>query len=336
MVDQIMAFAETRTFSQGVADLRRLIENSRELLAPSMYAGAILEAELPEAPLLVCGNEVQIGQMINNLIINGRDALDGGGGEITIEAETASQEEIEGFRNFSHNPLERLLGEPVEGRHYARLSVRDSGQGIPPAIIDRIFEPFYSTKGQQRGTGLGLAVVHGVIRSHGGFCHLRSAVGIGTAFNIYLPLADDSMAALPAAASDGGLGRVLIVDDEAEIADMLSIGLERLGYVTVAVQDPLTALVAIEEDPHAFDMLLTDLQMPEMSGMELIGRARQSAPHLRVVLCTGKAVSITEAEALSQGADAVVYKPIEIQVVAKAIGRAQQIAIQAAHNAEHS
>ncbi len=319
MVDQIMAFAETRTVSHGVADLRHVVETSRELLAPSMYPGAVLEIEVSQAPLIVCGNEVQIGQMINNLITNGRDALDGGGGEVEVVAEAASQEEIETFRKFSNKHFERLVGEPVAGRRYARLSVRDSGGGIAPDIIDRIFEPFFSTKGRQRGTGLGLAVVHGVIRSHGGFCHLQSVRGKGTAFNIYLPLADESMVPASIIVNGDGLGRVLIVDDDAEVADMLSIGLERLGYVTVAVQDPLTALVAIEEDPLAFDTLLTDLQMPMMSGLDLIQKVRQAAPHLRTVLCTGDGAGMTEAEALSRGADAVLYKPIEIQLVAKAL-----------------
>ena len=335
MVDQIMAFAETRAVSQGVADLRQVVEHSRELLAPSMYPGAILETELPPTPLLVRGNNVQIGQMINNLIINGRDALDGGGGEIVIETGAASQAEIESFRKFSNSPLERLVGEPADGIGYARLSVYDSGSGIAPEIIDRIFEPFFSTKGLQRGTGLGLAVVHGVIRAHGGFCHLRSAIGKGTAFTIYLPLAADSAARSPSPAKGGGLGRVLIVDDEPEIADMLSIGLERLGYATVAVQDPLTALVAIEEDPSAFDSLLTDLQMPMMSGLELIAKARESAPHLRTVLCTGNASGMTEAEARSQGADALLFKPVEIQLLATLLRPQPTGEIRTADNAEH-
>jgi signal transduction histidine kinase/CheY-like chemotaxis protein len=318
MVDQIMAFAETRTVSQGVVDLSQVVEASRELLAPSMYPGAVLETEVENTPLLVRGNAVQIGQLVTNLVTNGRDALDGGGGEVEIKARGASQAEIERFGKFSNTPFERLVGEPAAGQRYAHLTVRDSGAGIAPAVIDRIFEPFFSTKGRERGTGLGLAVVHGVIRSHGGFCHLQSVVGKGTAFDIYLPLAEVSRAAAPMTGQESG--RVLIVDDEADIADMLSIGLERLGYVTVAVQDPLTALAAIEEDPSAFDILLTDLQMPLMSGMDLIQKARQMAPHLRAVLCTGNAAGMAEAEALSLGADAVLYKPIEIQVVAKAIG----------------
>ena len=336
MVDQIMSFAETRAVSQGSADLRRVLENCRELLAPSMGSGAVLETGLPLTALLVCGNEVQIGQMVNNLILNARDALGDRDGEVVVEARSASQEEIEAFRKFSNTPLERLIGEPVAGRRYARLSVRDSGSGIKPDIIDRIFEPFFSTKGRQRGTGLGLAVVHGVIRSHGGFCHLRSVRREGTAFNIYLPLASETMVAAPATPDGGGLGRVLIVDDEAEMADMLSIGLERLGYATVAVQDPLTALVAIEEDPLAFDSLVTDLQMLMMSGMELIRKARHAAPHLRTILCTGNAAGATEAEILSHGADTIFYKPIEIQLVAKALCGRPNAVTRTAENAENS
>jgi signal transduction histidine kinase/ActR/RegA family two-component response regulator len=336
MVDQIMSFAETRAVSQGQADLHRILEHCRELLTPSMCSGAVLETGLPPIALQVRGSEVQLGQMVNNLILNARDALGGREGKVVIEARSAPQEEIEAFGNFSNTPLERLVGEPVAGQRYARLSVRDSGSGIEPGIMDRIFEPFFSTKGRQRGTGLGLAVVHGVIRSHGGFCHLRSVRGEGTAFNIYLPLADETMVSATTTPNGGGLGRVLIVDDEADMADTLSIGLERLGYATVAVQDPLTALVALEEDPYAFDTLVTDLQMPMMSGMELIRKARDAAPHLRTILCTGNAAGVTEAEILSHGADAIFYKPIEIQLVANALCRRSDAVSQTADHAENS
>lgn len=319
MVDQIMAFAETRTISQGVANLSHALETSRDMLASSMYPGAVLDIEVPPSPLFVCGNEVQIGQMINNLITNGRDALDGGGGEIEAKARIASREDVEKFRKFTNTPCERLVGEPVPEWRYARLTVSDSGGGIAPEILDRIFEPFFSTKGRQRGTGLGLAVVHGVIRSHSGFCHVQSAVGKGTAFQIYLPMAEAGTASVSALLNCGELGRVLIVDDEADIADVLSIGLERLGYATVAVQHPQTALDALEEDPSAFDTLLTDLHMPQMSGAELIRKARQVAPHLRIVLCTGEGAGMTEAEARSFGADVMLRKPIEIQRIAKAV-----------------
>jgi signal transduction histidine kinase/ActR/RegA family two-component response regulator len=321
MVDQIMAFAETRAVTHGVANLGRTVQASQELLASSMHPGAMLEVDLPETPILVRGNEVQIGQLITNLAANGRDALNGSGGVVEIAVGIAPEDEIGRLRDISNRAEERLVGEPVPARRYARLSVSDSGSGISPAILDRIFEPFFSTKGRQRGTGLGLAVVHGVVRAHDGFCHVISETGKGTIFSIYLPLIDGT--AISTGLSGGGQFRpcrVLIVDDETDMADMLSIGLERLGFQTVAVHNPLVALAAIEEDPSAFDTLLTDQLMPAMRGIELIREAKRVAPGLRAVLCTGNAEKMSEMEAKGLGADAVIYKPVEIQAVAEAVG----------------
>jgi signal transduction histidine kinase/ActR/RegA family two-component response regulator len=321
MVDQIMAFAETRAIAFGVANLSRCVRATQEMLATAMHPGAMLEVELAQAsPLLVRGNEVQIGQLITNLATNGRDALNGSGGLVEISADIAAQDEIERMRDIASAPNERLVGELQASRRYARLSVSDSGAGIPPQLLDRIFEPFFSTKGRQRGTGLGLAVVHGVVRAHDGFCHVRSEAGKGTVFSVYLPLLDEPV---------GRVGispdrlfhpcRVLIVDDEADMADMLSIGLERLGFQTVAVQNPLVALAAIEEDPSAFDALLSDQLMPGMQGTELIREAKRAAPGLRAVLYTAHAEKMSTADALAQGADAVLYKPVDIQEVAQTV-----------------
>jgi signal transduction histidine kinase/CheY-like chemotaxis protein len=320
MVDQIMAFAEARTITYGVANLGRAIQASREHLVSSMPPGVMLEIDPPDAPLLVRGNEVQIGQLITNLASNARDALGDGGGEIEIAANPASDAELQSLCNFSNTANQRLVGEPVAGRQYARLSVSDSGSGIPPEILDRIFEPFFSTKGRQRGTGLGLAVVHGVIRAHNGFCHVKSQPGKGTVFTIYLPLVESAALADDLVEGSGPTPcRVLIVDDEADIADMLTIGLERLGFQTVAVQNPLLALSAIEQDPAAFDTLLTDQLMPGMLGTDLIREAKRVSPGLRAVLYTGHAEAMSEARALALGADAVIYKPVEIQVVAMSL-----------------
>ena len=324
MVEQIMAFGEARAGTPGITNLGRIVRTSRELLAESMPSGARLEIACDdETPLLIRGNEVQIGQLITNLIMNGRDALKGGEGQVRVEAARAPAEEIEALLRRPDNPGERLVGDPRPGCAYARLTVSDGGAGIPAEIMDRIFEPFFSTKGRQRGTGLGLAVVHGVIRAHAGFCHLRSASGVGTRFDIYLPLLDEQTAALPAASARPRPCRVLIVDDEVDMADMLSIGLERLGFQTVTAHNPMLALAAIEEDPGAFDALLTDQIMPGMHGTDLIREARLVAPQLRTILCTAYVEHSAENERLAFMADAVVYKPVEIQVVAQAIAAAE-------------
>jgi CheY-like chemotaxis protein len=324
MVEQIMAFGEARAVTLGVTNLGRIVRKSRELLAESMLSGARLEIACDdEPPLLIRGNEVQIGQLITNLITNGRDALKNGEGRIRVEAARASAKEIEALLRRPDNPGERLVGDPRPGCAYARLTVSDGGAGIPPEIMDRIFEPFFSTKGRQRGTGLGLAVVHGVIRAHAGFCRLRSALGAGTQFDIYLPLLDEQAASMPAGGAKLRPCRVLIVDDEVDMADMLSIGLERMGFQTVTAQNPMLALAAIEEDPSAFDALLTDQIMPGMHGTELIREARLLAPRLRTILCTAYVEHTAEPERLACMADAVVYKPVEIQAVAEAITAAE-------------
>ena len=324
MVEQIMAFGEARTVTLGVTNLGRTLRNCRELMAESMPSGTDLQiASGDETPLLVRGNEVQIGQLVTNLIANGRDALKNGEGWVRIAVMRAPPEDIAALMRLGDSPGERLLGEPRPDQVYARLTVSDSGAGIPAEIMDRIFEPFFSTKGRQRGTGLGLAVVHGVIRAHAGFCHLRSTQGIGTEFAIYLPLLDAQEEPLPAGRKKPIPCRVLIVDDEVDMADMLSIGLERLGFQTVTVQNPMLALAAIEEDPSAFDALLTDQIMPGMHGTELIREARMVAPGLRTVLCTAYVEHTAESERLAQAADAVLYKPVEIQAVAEVLAAAQ-------------
>lgn len=317
MVEQIMTFAETRAVSHGVVNLGRAVEICGDFLGPGMRPGTKLEIQVLPAVLLVRGNEIQVGQMITNLATNARDALDGQG-TVEINARIVRSDEIAHFRKFSNTPTERLMGEPRLDLTYALLTVRDTGHGMAPETLDRMFEPFFSTKGRLRGTGLGLAVVHGVIRSHGGFCHVRSEMGGGTQFDIFLPLIEEGMAAADIPVTGEGW-RVLIVDDETEMADMLSIVLERLGFATVAVQSPFPALAAIEEDPDAFDALLTDQQMPLMSGMDLIQEAKRVAPSLHAVLCTGNLGKMTEAQALAGGADAVLYKPVDIQAIAEAL-----------------
>jgi signal transduction histidine kinase/ActR/RegA family two-component response regulator len=326
MVDQIMSFAEAQSVRHGMVDLRRTVLESRDLLVHGLHPGAVLEVELPETPVLVWGNGGQIGQLITNLVSNGRDALDGGGGVIEIKIAMASQSEIERLRGLPDVSGERVVGEPSENRKYARLAVSDSGYGIAPKILDRIFEPFFSTKGRQRGTGLGLAVVHGVVRSHEGFCHVKSEPGKGTVVSVYLPLAEQKGEA-EQGAKPYDRCRVLIVDDEADMADMLSIGLERLGFQAVAVQSPLAALAALKEDPAAFDTLLTDQQMPQMLGTDLIREAKRLIPSLRAVLCTAHAEGMTETDAIRLGADTVIYKPVEIQTVASAVGRRKPVSI---------
>jgi CheY-like chemotaxis protein len=203
---------------------------------------------------------------------------------------------------------------------YARLRVSDNGAGISADILKRIFDPFFTTKGRGRGTGLGLAVVHGVVESHGGACSVETVPGRGTAFSVYLPLTSAPAAdARPAFHGDSlaGTERILVVDDEADIVDMLVIGLERLGYDVVGVNDPIEALNAFVEDPSAWDAVITDQVMPGMLGTELLSKLKTVRSDLKTVLCTGFADQAEPAN--SRDIDSFLRKPTDADAVAHSL-----------------
>jgi two-component system cell cycle sensor histidine kinase/response regulator CckA len=324
LVEQILAFARVRGVERGVADLGVLVQRNREYLAGLLPAQITLRVELEEIALPIFGSPVQVGQLISNLFINARDSFSVSGGVITIAARLSTPDELERLRRGAEEPNERSWGHIWPDCSYGLLQVRDEGEGIAPTILDKIFEPFFTTKGRLHGTGLGLAVVHGVVESMGGVCHVRSVVGEGTTFSIYFPLmtgageaADETLPVEPADLR--GRERVLVVDDETDIADMLSIGLERLGYEVVSANDPLEALAAFQEDPLAFDVVITDQVMLGLRGLELIGRLKKMRPDLKTILCTGYSDGATEEAALEAGADKFFQKPVDSRRAAASI-----------------
>ncbi len=221
-----------------------------------------------------------------------------------------------------------LVGHLDENERYARLDVTDDGQGIPPEILSRIFEPFFTSKSRGRGTGLGLAIVHGIVMSHGGACAVDSRVGEGSRFSVYLPAADAPLAAAPHEAARvelRGAERVLIVDDEIDSTDMLSIGLDRLGYEVAAINNPLDGFAVIAEDPAAWDVVVTDQLMPGLHGIDLARRIRELNPDVTIILCTGLDDDAIEAGAEAAGIYAVLQKPVEPERLALAIRAARKM-----------
>ena len=185
-----------------------------------------------------------------------------------------------------------------------RLRVTDDGEGMTPEVMERIFEPFFTTRATGEGTGLGLAVVQGIVQDHGGQIFVRSAPGRGTTLDVELPAASGERAEVVPAPSEvppGAGERLLVVDDEPVIARVVSEQLRRLGYHVTAVNDPEEALELLAEEPDEFDLLLTDLQMPRMDGVELAARAGQVRPELPVVLSTGNRWSVPQSTARAAG-----------------------------------
>jgi len=193
---------------------------------------------------------------------------------------------------------------------------------MEPEVLERIFEPYFTTKAQGKGTGLGLSVIHGIVKNHGGDISVASQPGKGTAFTIYLPIIDDidiEIEPVEAAAATQGSERILLIDDEKQIIDIEQQILERLGYKVTPKTNSEEALEEFAALPEKFDLVITDMTMPKMTGDQLARKMLDIKPDIPVILCTGYNETITEEKALAMGIDRFIMKPIVKDELANAI-----------------
>jgi CheY-like chemotaxis protein len=204
---------------------------------------------------------------------------------------------------------------------YVRLTVQDTGQGIDPDILDHIFEPFFTTKHRGEGTGMGLAVVHGIIASHGGAITVHSVPGHGTTFTVYLPQREalPGVAILTAADVPSGHERILFVDDEVALVNLGQALLTRLGYAVSGYTSSLEALHAFYEAPQRFDLVITDYTMPHLTGAGLAHALRCIRPDIPIILCTGFSHTMTAEKAQGLGINAFCLKPLSSQGLGQTI-----------------
>ena len=239
--------------------------------------------------------------MLINLCGNAADALLDKGGTISIDLHNETVE----TKDSRLNPL-------LPGR-YVKIVIRDTGCGMDKATLNRIFEPYFTTKAIGKGTGIGLAVVHGIVTGHNGSIAVASEPGKGTVFTIYLPAHcgrverdDKDCPAMPL-----GSERILLVDDEPSILKLGKQRLERLGYTVVGTTNPVKALALFKVDPQAFDLVITDMAMPGLAGDQLATEILRYRPHIPVILCTGYSEKISEDRAALVGIRAFAMKPID-------------------------
>ncbi len=207
---------------------------------------------------------------------------------------------------------------------YVRISVRDTGSGMSPEVIERMFDPYFTTKEKGVGTGLGLAVVHGIVKKYDGAIQVESEIGKGTVFHIYLPKADIMTPAQTESPKPimGGSERVLLVDDEPMLAAVGHQALQRLGYEVVSRTSPIEALELFKAKPGHFDLVITDQTMPGMTGDALARELMSIRPGLPVIICTGYSQNIDAERAAQLGIRAFVMKPILINELAAAVRKA--------------
>lgn len=312
MVQQILTFS--RQGHEGERELKPLriqpiIKEALKLLRGSLPATIEIRHNINEKCDCVMADPTQIHQVVMNLCTNAYHAMREKGGILEI-----SLDEVK----ISNDSSGRDSGS------YLQLAVSDTGNGMDPATIKKIFDPYFTTKPRGEGTGLGLSVVHGIMKRHKGYVTVESEPEHGTAFYAYLPLIDslpDEPAAVSSASFSTGYERILLVDDEEPITEMLRQILERLGYQVTARTSSVEALKAFQSQPGNFDLVITDTTMPNMTGIELCRAITKIRPDIPVVLCTGFSETITEEKADAAGIKGFIMKPVSIREMAGVIRR---------------
>jgi CheY-like chemotaxis protein len=258
---------------------------------------------------LIMGNQTQVHQIMMNLCTNAAYAMEDEGGTLDV-----TLEDIVVDRSDS-NKIDLAPGT------YIKLIVSDTGTGIPHEIIDSIFEPYFTTKDPGEGTGMGLAMVQGIIESYGGKITVNSVLAEGTTFTIYVPVTRKrkSQRQYEPEELPTGIERILFVDDEASIAKMGSQGLERLGYQVTTRTSSVEALELFRSKPDEFDVVITDMTMPNITGDKLAVEIMKIKPEVPVILCTGYSKRISDETASEIGIRAFAYKPIVKAELAKTI-----------------
>lgn len=311
LVQQILTFSRQSEHEMKPIQLGRIIQETSKLLRASLPTTIDIHTDI-RTEAFTMGDPTQMHQVLMNLCTNAGHAMREHGGRLAITLRDAAPGEIQ---------PKRLPGMDAEA--YLMLTVQDTGHGIPGNILDRIFDPFFTTKVHTEGTGMGLSVAHGIIKSHRGSIEVESQTGRGTTFRILLP---KIVSGAPESTRDAlplppGSERVLFVDDEAMLVDMSRQILQRLGYRVTACTSSLEALRHFQDDPAAFDLVITDMTMPHMTGRDLAEELLKINPALPIILCTGFSEAITEEAAKHLGIQAFILKPIVMGELAETMRR---------------
>ena len=305
LVRQILGFSRQSAVARIPMKILPPVKETLKMLRASIPTTIAIRQRLQPVGQSILADPTQVHQILMNLCSNAAHAMEPGGGTMTI----AVQEVL------IDKPLTFDSGRLLPGE-YVELAVSDTGTGIGPDVRSRIFDPYFTTKEVGKGTGMGLSIIHGIIKSYGGAVALDSVVGEGTTFRVYFPVVreEEKMEDF-AAAPPQGRERILFVDDEEVLTKMGKFMLERLGYTVTVCNSSSEALAAFTEDPGRYDLVITDQTMPGMTGTELACRLLQQRPGLPIILCTGYSHLVDEESAKQFGIKGFAWKPLSRSVI---------------------
>jgi nitrogen-specific signal transduction histidine kinase/CheY-like chemotaxis protein len=312
LVQQILAFSRQADQERQPIELQLVVKEVGKLLRASLPATIQIRQQFTDAHTIILGDPIQMHQVVMNLCANAEYAMRENGGLLELKVEHVTGE-ISG------------RGRPpdLKGGPYVCLTVRDTGVGMTPEVVQRIFDPFFTTKKVGEGTGMGLAVVHGIVISHGGCIQVESEPGQGTTCRVYFP-------ELEARSIGGenhtlqheyvmGRGNILFVEDEKPLARLGEEAMRGLGYDVMVCTSSVEALEVFRKAPFRFDAVVTDQTMPNMTGEALARELLQLRPDVPIILCTGFSHAVTAEQAKAIGIRAYLMKPLLIKDLGKAL-----------------
>lgn len=307
LIEQILLFSKLTNTTRKPLSLQNMIKESLKLLRPSIPTTIDIQIKIDHHCPRVHADPTQIHQVIINICTNAWQAMEATGGTLSIDLTSVYIDET----------MNKQFPNLTEG-NYARLSIIDNGPGMSEKIQERIFEPFFTTKPVDKGTGLGLSVVHGIITSHNGDIQVYSEAGKGTIFNIYLPViqSHSKTEICDTVEIIGGNETVMVVDDEEEICRITKMMLESYGYKVETYKNGLDALDAFTEAPYKYDLLISDLTMPYMTGVELSSRIHGMREELPIIIITGFGDNLINRSKEELGIKQIICKPITLKEMA--------------------
>ncbi|HOP64258.1 MAG TPA: PAS domain S-box protein [Spirochaetota bacterium] len=311
LINQILSFSRKATVEYAPVDLHLAIKDSLNMLRSVIPSDIEIIADLEEN-VMVMSDPTQIHQIIMNLSINAAQAMERDGGKLTV---ALNSEYIDEKNNKNMSGLKTGW--------YAAISVKDTGHGMSPEMLDKIFLPYFTTREVGHGTGLGLAVIQGIIKNHKGGISCSSEPGKGTSFYLYIP---ELKTFYESAESEGeedkpetGSGNILFVDDESSLADIAAEMLKTIGYNVTAETSSMKALELFMEKPDCFDLVITDMTMPVMKGDRFAEKIKSVRGDIPVIMCTGYSDRISDERIKELGIDKLCMKPLELSVLARIV-----------------
>ena len=304
LVEQVLTFSRSIEKKEVLQYLHPIIKEVMKLMRATLPSTVVIEEKIDEHCGRVFIDPVQIHQVLINLCTNASHAMAGQHGTMKVKL---------------------CLAPPSgDGKEWLELSVADTGAGIEEELLDRIFEPYFTTKEKTSGTGMGLAMVHGIVSRQGGFIKVESELGKGSNFRVFLPLAQKETA-IEQIVSLGelqrGSGKILLVDDEEQVVQVTGEILQNLGYTVVGKTSPQKAVDMFSLDVQQFDMLITDLTMSELTGLELSRKVKALRPDIPIILITGYSDQVSKDAAIAAGIAEYCMKPISMRELATIVGR---------------